>query len=131
MKRITRDKARAYVFDRGLYPQIQVMVGEKFLVETEDAGTGYLRLEGQSPIDRPLINTWPPSCNTVAGPIYVEGVHKGDLVAIKIEEILIANDQSYTFTCREGPIQDSLRWSEAAEPWTHILRHETGPPFVP
>lgn len=38
MKRITRDKARAYVFDRGLYPQIQVMVGEKFLVETEDAG---------------------------------------------------------------------------------------------
>jgi len=63
----------------------------------------------------------------VAGPIYIEGVRRGDLLAIKIEDILVAPDQSFTFAYRRGPIHDSLKWSEAAEPWTHILRHEIGP----
>ncbi len=127
MKRISREDAKVYVFDRALPPKSRVKPGEKFVVETEDASTGYLREEGQSPLDRPLIDTWPPSVNPVAGPIYIEGARRGDLLAIKIEDILVADDQSFTFTCRRGPISDSLTWSEAAEPWTHILRHEVGP----
>jgi amidase len=127
MKRISRQDAKVYVFDRGLPPKLRVEPGEKFTVETEDASTGYLRKEGQSPLDRPLIDTWPPSVNPVAGPIYIEGVRRGDLLAIKIEDILVAPDQSFTFAYRRGPIHDSLKWSEAAEPWTHILRHEIGP----
>ena len=127
MKRISREDAKVYVFDRGLPPKSRVEPGEKFVVETKDASTGYLREEGQSPLDRPLIDTWPPSVNPVAGPIYIEGARRGDLLAIKIEDILVADDQSFTFTCRRGPIHDSLKWSEAAEPWTHILRHEIGP----
>jgi amidase len=63
----------------------------------------------------------------VAGPIYVEGVHRGDLLAVRIEDILVAGDQSYTFTARRGPLHDSLQWSQAAEPYTHVLRHEPGP----
>jgi amidase len=79
-------------------------------------------------LNRPFIDeTWPPSANPVGGPIYVEGVRKGDLLAIKIEDILVAADQSFTFAARRGPIHDSYKWSEAAEPWTHILRHEPGP----
>ncbi len=127
MKKIFRGDAKVYVFDRGLPPKLRVEPGEKFVVETEDAATGYLREEGQSPLDRPLIDTWPPSVNPVAGPIYIEGVRRGDLLAVRIEDILVAEDQSFTFTCRRGPIHDSFRWSEAADPWTHILRHEVGP----
>lgn len=127
MKRMTRDQAKVYVFDRALSPKLSVAPGEKFIIETEDAATGYLREEGKSPLDRPLINTWPPSANPVGGPIYIEGVRRGDLLAIKVEDILVADDQSFTFTYRRGPVHDSLRWSEAAEPWTHILRHELGP----
>lgn len=127
MKRILRQDARVYLFDRSLPPKLRVEPGEKFTVETEDASTGYLREEGQSPLDRPLIDTWPPSVNPVGGPIYIEGVQRGDLLAVNIEDILVADDQSFTFACRRGPIQDSLEWSEAAEPWTHILRHEIGP----
>ncbi len=127
MKRISREDAKVYVFDRGLTPKLRVEPGEKFVVETEDAATGYLREEGQSPLDRPLIDTWPPSANPVAGPIYIEGVRRGDLLAIKIEDILVSSDQSFTFTGRRGPIHDSFKWSEAAEPYTHILRHEIGP----
>jgi acetamidase/formamidase len=127
MKRIARERARGYVFDRALPPLLRVAPGEKFIVETEDASTGYLRKEGQSPLDRPLIDTWPPSVNPVGGPVYIEGVRRGDLLAIRIEEILVAADQSFTFVDRRGPVRDSLKWSEAAEPFTHILRHEPGP----
>jgi len=128
MKRIPREKAMVYVFDRALPPILRVAPGEKFVVETEDSNSGYLRQEGQSPLNRPFIDeTWPPSANPVGGPIYIEGVRKGDLLAIKIEDILVAADQSFTFAARRGPIHDSYKWSEAAEPWTHILRHEPGP----
>jgi acetamidase/formamidase len=107
---------------------LRVAPGEKFIVETEDSSSGYLRQEGQSPLNRPFIDdTSPPSANPVAGPIYIEGVHRGDLLAIKIEDILVASDQSFTFVARRGPIHDSFKWSQAAEPWTHILRHAPGP----
>jgi acetamidase/formamidase len=128
MKRVTRGQAKVYVFDRNLPPKLRVAPGEKFIVETEDSSSGYLRQEGQSPLNRPFIDdTWPPSANPVAGPIYIEGVRRGDLLAIKIEDILVASDQSFTFAARRGPVHDSLKWSGAAEPWTHILRHEPGP----
>ena len=128
MKRILREQAKAYAFDRSLPPKLRVNPGEKFILETEDAASGYLREEGQSPLNRPFIDeTWPPSANPVAGPIYIEGVHRGDLLAVRIEDILVAGDQSYTFTARRGPLHDSLQWSQAAEPYTHVLRHESGP----
>jgi acetamidase/formamidase len=128
MKRILREQAKVYVFDRSLPPKLRVAPGEKFILETEDASSGYLRQEGQSPLNRPFIDeTWPPSANPVAGPIYIEGARKGDLLGIKIEDILVAEDQSFTFTLRRGPVHDSFKWSQAAEPWTRILRHEPGP----
>jgi acetamidase/formamidase len=104
-----------------------VAPGERFVVETEDAASGYLREEGKSPLDRPLLDTWPPSANPVGGPIFIEGARRGDLLAIQIEDILVAVDQSYTFSDRRGPLHDTLRWSEAAVPWTHLLRHQPGP----
>ncbi len=127
MNRIERGQAKVYVFDRALPPKLRVAPGEKFIVETEDASSGYLRKEGQSPLNRPFIDeTWPPSANPVAGPIFIEGVRRGDLLAVKIEDILIAEDQSFTFSARRGPVHDSCKWSQAAEPWTRILRHERG-----
>jgi amidase len=127
MKRIPREKAKAYSFDRNLPPQLHVVPNERFVLETEDAAGGHLRREGQSPNDRPLLDVWPPCSNPVAGPIHIEGAKKGDLLAIHIEDILIASDQSFTFVQRRGPVRDSLDWAEAAAPYTHILRHEAGP----
>ncbi|MBP1724701.1 MAG: fmdA [Deltaproteobacteria bacterium] len=132
MKRILREQAKVYCFDRSLPPKLRVSPGEKFVVETEDASSGYLCKEGQSPLNRPFIDeTWPPSANPVGGPIYIEGARRGDLLAIKIEDILVAADQSYTFSARRGPIHDSLKWSQAAEPYTHVLRHEPGIAVAP
>ena len=84
MKRIAREQAKVYVFDRSLPLKLRVGPGEKFIVETEDATSGLLREEGQSPLNRPFVDeTWPPSANPVAGPIFIEGVRRGDLLAIK------------------------------------------------
>jgi amidase len=127
LKRVTRERALKYAFDRNLPPELRIQPGEKFIVETEDAATGYLRREGQSPQDRPLIHSWPPCSNPVAGPIFVEGAERGDLLLVKVRDILIADDQSFTFTCYRGPLADSRKWPEAAQPWTHILRHQKGP----
>lgn len=127
MKRIPRHQAREYVFDRNLPPKLRVAPGESFVLETDDAATGSLQREGQSPFDRPFLDIWPPCSNPVAGPIHIEGARKGDLLAIRIEDILLAPDQSFTFAQRRGPVQDSRAWAEAAEPYTHILRHEVGP----
>jgi amidase len=128
MKRVPRDQAKVYAFDRSLPPKLVVSPGEKFVLETEDSSSGCLREEGQSPLNRPFVDsTWPPSANPVAGPIYIEGARKGDLLAVKVEDILVAPDQSFTFTAGRGPLHDSQKWSQAAEPWTRILRHEAGP----
>jgi len=129
MKRIARENAKVYVFDRNLPVKLRVSQEERFVVETEDAASGSLREEGKSPSDRPraLLDPRPPLANPVGGPIYIEGAKRGDLLAIKVEEILVAADQSYTFSDRRGPLHDTLKWSGAAEPWTHILRHQVGP----
>jgi len=56
MKRILRGQAKAYAFDRSLPPKLRVNPGEKFILENEDAASGYLREEGQSPLNRPFID---------------------------------------------------------------------------
>jgi acetamidase/formamidase len=127
MKRIGRDDAKVYVFDRGLPPKLRVEPGEEFIVETEDTATGYLRREGQSSLDQRLLDTWPPSLNPLAGPVYIEGVQPGDLLAIKIVDILVDSNQSFTYPGRLGPARDSFKWNEVNEPSIHILRHEKGP----
>jgi len=43
MKRIIREQAEVYVFDRSLPIKLRVSPGEKFIVETEDATRGLLR----------------------------------------------------------------------------------------
>jgi acetamidase/formamidase len=127
MKRIPRNIATEYAFDRALPPALRVAPGESFVVETHDAATGFLTREGQSPLDRPHVKSWPPLANPLAGPIFVEGTNKGDLLGVRIERIVVDSQRSVTFTSLRGPARDSWKWREADTPWTHLLRHETGP----
>ncbi len=43
MKRILREQAKEYVFDRSLPPKLRVNPGEKLILEAEDAASGCLR----------------------------------------------------------------------------------------
>jgi acetamidase/formamidase len=91
MQRLTRDPANyGYVFDPAVPPRLTVALGESFVVETEDAFSGALFEEGVLPTEEQLphlLAPVPPRVNPVTGPVYVEGVERGDLLAVTLERI--------------------------------------------
>ncbi|MCK4419560.1 acetamidase [Candidatus Aerophobetes bacterium Ae_b3a] len=129
MKRISRKEAMKYGFNRHDEPVLRVREGEVFAVETEDAFSGYLRSEDRLPIIEhlPVLKFNPPKGNPMAGPVYIEGARKGDLLVVNIKEI-IPDKQGVTAFCGgRGPLGDSKKWEILSEPYTHILKHLPGP----
>jgi len=129
LQRIPRMKAMEFQFDRQITPILRVKPGETFLVETEDAYGGLIRTHDRLPIPEHVPGLRPGTLwgNPMAGPIFVEGARRGDLIAIRIEKIVV---DAQGVTCIEpglGPLQDSNRWSECRGPYTHIIRHLAGP----
>jgi acetamidase/formamidase len=128
VKRITRSQATVCEIDRRLAPVIRVEPGEPFVLETEDAAAGYLRDEATLPYpqNRPTHRTTPPLLNPVAGPVYIEGAEKGDVIAVTIEKI-IPDAQGYTILQPgDGLLGDSLKYRATTEFYTKIFRHLPG-----
>jgi acetamidase/formamidase len=129
MKRITRDRAMVCEIDHRLTPVISVRQGERFVLETEDAAGGYIRDEATLPYPwkRPTHAFTPPRLNPVAGPVFIEGAEKGDVVAVTIETIT-PDIQGYTILQPgEGLLGDSLKYRKTTEFYTKIFRHLPGP----
>lgn len=129
MKRIERSAAMNFLFDHRIPPVLKVTPGESFVLETEDAPGGYLRREDQllTPEHSPLRRHVPTLSNPTAGPIYVEGADRGDVLVVNVERI-VPDDQGVTyFGGNIGPLADSRRWPELNKLQTHIIRHVPGP----
>ena len=61
------------------------------------------------------------------GPVFVEGVERGDLLEVTIEKIEV-DDQGFTaFRRGSGPLGDSLEWQTLTERFVHIIKHIPGP----
>ncbi len=129
MQRIPRQRALGYLFSKDIEPVLRVKQGESFIVETEDNVSGCIRGKEQLPTEEfvPGLGHTPARVNPVAGPIYVEGAKKGDLLAVHIERILPAPQGHTFFGIRIGPLDNSIRWPELTDPYTHILKHLPGP----
>src|SRR4030095_8472024 len=129
VKRIPRSKALRYEIDYRFEPLLRVAQGESFEVETEDAASGRLRSVETLPTveNRPELRHTPPLVNPVAGPVFVEGVKPGDLLAVTIEDIEIDAQGFTNLRPGAGPLSDSKRWMGDTGPYTHILRHSPGP----
>src|SRR3954468_844995 len=93
MQRIVRDLARKYAFDWRDEPLLRVRPGEAFEVETWDASTGYFKSPADKAIPalRPRFDRPPPQANPIAGPVYVEGVQRGDTLVVMVEDITVAD----------------------------------------
>src|SRR6266852_7627510 len=91
MQRIQRDQARKYAFDWRDEPLLRVAPGETFEVETWDASTGYFKSPADKAIPgkRPGFDRVPPLANPIAGPIFLEGAERGDLLVISLESITV------------------------------------------
>jgi acetamidase/formamidase len=130
VQRITREQARKYAFDWRDELLLRVRPGESFEVETYDASTGYFKTADDKaiPARRPGFDKVPPLANPIGGPVFLEGIEKGDVLAITIESITV-DDYSWTAVGpRRGPLGESTRWPElSGEYATKIFRHTPGP----
>jgi amidase len=129
MKRVSRDPENfRYVFSNKFKPVLEVKAGEEFLLETEDAFGGKLRAATDLPtMERlPGLHRSPPYINPLAGPVYVTGAERGDLIAITIHEIEPLEQGVSVIIPGFGPLADSAKWSECHGPYTRILKYEKG-----
>jgi amidase len=129
MQRIERELARKYAFDWRDTPLLTVDQGESFAVETYDASTGFFRSPADKaiPANRPGFDRNPPLANPIAGPIYVQGVERGDCLVLDIEQIEVDEYSWIAVGPGRGPLGDSARFAElSGEYTTKIFRHEPG-----
>ncbi len=129
MQQIPREHAMEYEFDHRHPPKLRVKQGESFIVNTEDAASGFIRSTDVAPhiADFPIRKFEPPKSNPIGGPVYVEGAEKGDLLEVTIERIVV-DEQGFTnFRPGIGPLSDSARWGSLRGPFVHIIKHLPGP----
>jgi amidase len=129
LQRILRDQARKYAFDARDEPLLRVQPGESIEIETFDASTGYFKTTADKavPGKRPGFDRIPPLANPIGGPIFVVGAERGDVLAISIEDILVADFSWIAVGPRRGPLGESTRWPElSGEYTTKIFRHTPG-----
>jgi amidase len=130
MKRIVREQARKFAFDWRDQPLLRVAPGEPFEVETFDASNGFIKteLDKAIPALRPGFDRVPPQANPIAGPIWVEGAQRGDVLVVIIEEIEVDDYSWIAIGPGRGPLGRSQRWPElSTEYTTKIFRHTPGP----
>ncbi len=129
MQQITREHAMEYEFDHRHPPKLRVKQGEAFVVHTEDAASGLIR----SPDIAPQIGDFairkfePPKSNPIGGPVFIEGVEKGDLLEVTIERIVVDSQGFTNFRPGVGPLSDSSNWEALHGPFVHIIKHLPGP----
>jgi acetamidase/formamidase len=130
MQRIARKDANVVEFSRFLKPALKVMCGESFVIETEDALCGRIRDENDLPVPEvfgSLFATEPPSTNPVGGPVFVDGVEKGDVLVVEIIDVVPGEHGVTCIFPGVGPLQDSKTWEDLRGPATRIIKHLPGP----
>jgi acetamidase/formamidase len=130
MQRISREQARKYAFDWEDEPLLHVRRGESFEVETYDASTGYFRspADKANPALRPGFDRTPPHANPIAGPIWLEGAERGDVLVVTLEQIVVDDFSWIAIGPRRGPLGESTRWPELSSDYTtRVFRHTPGP----
>ena len=136
MQKITRGTVTRYAFDHHDDPVLRVKCGESFQVETDDALTGMIADDSDTPTVHAMVNDAhmdelmkadPPNFNPVVGPIFVEDVGPNDVLAVHIDFV---EPWRYGFTGiipGVGPLADSRKWAECGEGHVQVIEHLPGP----
>jgi acetamidase/formamidase len=129
MQRICREQAYNYLFDSRQKPALEVLPGESFVVETEDAFSGKIHSVADV-VEYPRLPSskkTPPLGNPVAGPISVQGAQRGDVLAVHIERIVVDEIGHTKWTSLRDPLFNDPRWSSLNAPALQAIRHVKGP----
>lgn len=125
LQRVTRDRAVFFELDSRIPPALTVQLGESFVIESNDAANGSIG----DPLARlPSPNRTPPDLNPVGGPVFVDGVRRGDVLVVHVERIAVGE---WGFTCwgdnAGGVLGPGALWPELDLPYTHMFKHVGGP----
>ena len=116
MKQVPREAPLSYTFDGTKTPVIKVSQDEEFVVETQDNTGGKIKSEKDLPTPETFgvaAQFVPRKLNPVSGPIFVEGVRRGDLLAVSIRRVVPA-ETGVTFIHEGfGPFADSRVWQSS------------------
>ena len=129
-KRLRCEKPYRYVFDAKAPGKLKVKLGEEFEIETEDAGSGVLK----KPKDSTKIWTTddfkyaPILLNPINGPVYIEGIERGDVVLVHILDIIPA-DHGWTAKLEGfGPLAYDSRFPKIhGRNFVRPIKHLPGP----
>ena len=115
-----------YVFDSKTPPALTVEPGEVFAIETEDTYNGMLREDSsrRQPRDlAPYTDKVPFWYNPVCGPVFVESVEKGDVLAVRIVDISELSAGSVATVPRAHHFTGLRGWEETDEMYTGIVEN--------
>jgi amidase len=114
-KKVSRDKV-FYAFAADLEPVLEIEPGEQVQMETHDCFCGQLRTEADTVSDL----DW-ARINPATGPVYVRGAQIGDVLAVDIEDVQVADRGTMVTIPGEGALGDIITEVE-----TRIFRVEEG-----
>lgn len=101
MRRLSREQV-VYSMSREAEPVISVAPGEKLLIETEDCFSFQLRQPG----DRLGASFNYARINPATGPVEIAGAEPGDVLAVHIEAITVAEQGVVAIYPGWGPLGD-------------------------
>ncbi|OYR49590.1 acetamidase/formamidase family protein [Halorubrum sp. Eb13] len=98
---ISHTDGHVYEFAPEMEPVYEAADGESLTIETIDS------LNGEIQSDDDLLDAIPEEVNAATGPIAVEGASPGDVLAVKIEDVRVAEDRGRVLTAPGfGLLQD-------------------------
>lgn len=89
---VSYEDGHVYAFSPTMTPVYEAADGEALTVETADS------LEGAIQIEADLLDEIPEEVNAATGPIAVDGAEPGDVLAVEIEAVRIAEEQGRVIT---------------------------------
>ena len=115
MKKLTRDNV-FYAFSGDLEPALEIEPGEMVRMETHDCFCGQLQTEADT-VDN---LDWERD-NPATGPVYIRGALPGDILAVDIEDVQVADQGAMVSIPGEGALGDIITETEI-----RIFRMERG-----
>ncbi len=123
--------AKYYEADHRHSPAIRVKPGEKFVIVTEDNTDGQFLVDGHYKIvpkwDLEVFQHNPMNANPSAGPIYIEGCTKNDVIAVHIHSVK-PEAEGYTARYPNDVKEASLlrKYPQLDPPSIHPIKHLSG-----
>lgn len=118
-----------YVFDSRTPPVLAVRPGEAFAAEVNDSYSGLLRDDPSRLQPRDMgeyVEPMPYRYNPVCGPVYVEGVEKGDTLVVSVLSVDGLSSGSVATVPLAHHFAGLRGWEETDEMYTGVIRHDGG-----